>query len=180
MMKDSVFCLVNVLFCVTYWNIYINIVQIAKRHTSSVLAFNMQPWPNILPGLVFACWKQAQDLCVSLLFVQYRYIPICNTKQYIYKTKIMQITLYVIILVLITRYMQTSRKFLQLTRHFCTFVEIKTCLLRKSWKISPDRSKFHQICRVCLVTFGLSGICWYWEYMYVIRLFKWSAFNKPG
>ena len=28
-----------------------------------------------------------QDLCVSLLFAQYRYIPICNTKQYMYKTK---------------------------------------------------------------------------------------------
>ena len=53
---------------------------------------------------------------------------------------------------------QTSRKFLQLTRHFCTFAEIKTCLLRKSWNISPDRSKFHQICLVCLVTFGLSAL----------------------
>ena len=54
MMKDSVFCLINVLFCVTYW-IYMYIVQIAKRHTSSVLAFNMQLRPNILPDLVFAC-----------------------------------------------------------------------------------------------------------------------------
>ena len=41
---------------------------------------------HILPDLVFACWKQAEDLCVSLLFVLYRYIQICNTKQYIYKT----------------------------------------------------------------------------------------------
>ena len=91
MMKDSVFCLVNVLFCVIYWNIYIyiyiNMVQIAKRHTSPALAFNMQTRPNILPDLVFDCWKQAQDLCVYLLFVQYRYIPICNTKQYIYMYK---------------------------------------------------------------------------------------------
>ena len=72
MMKDSVFCLANVLFRVTYWNIhvYINIVQKAKRHTSPVLAFNMQTRPNILPDLVFACYKQEQDLCVSLLFVQ--------------------------------------------------------------------------------------------------------------
>ena len=57
MTKDSVFCLVNVLFCVTYWNIiyiYINIVQIAKRHTSPVLAFNIQTRLNILPDLVFA------------------------------------------------------------------------------------------------------------------------------
>ena len=97
MMKDSVFCLVNVLFCVTYWNIYINIVQIAKRRTSPAFAFNMQTRPNILFDLVFACWKQAQDLCVSLLFVQYRYILICNTKQYIYKTNYA--------LGLITRYM---------------------------------------------------------------------------
>ena len=47
----------------------------------------MQTPLNILPDVVFACWKQAQDLCDSLLFVQYTYdIPICNTKQYIYKT----------------------------------------------------------------------------------------------
>ena len=65
MMKDSVFCLVNVLFFVTYWNIYtcIYIVQIAKRHTSPVFAFNtmMQTRPNILPDLVFACLKPTQD-----------------------------------------------------------------------------------------------------------------------
>ena len=66
-------------------DIYRNVVQIEKRHTSPALAFNMKTWPNILPDLVLACWKQAQDLCVSLLFVQYTYIPICNTKQYIYK-----------------------------------------------------------------------------------------------
>ena len=36
---------------------------------------------------VFTCWKQTQDLWVPLLFVSYRYIPICHTKQYIYKTK---------------------------------------------------------------------------------------------
>ena len=58
MMKDSVFCLVTVLFVLhigIYKIIYINIVQIAERHTSSVLALNMQPRPNILPDLVFAC-----------------------------------------------------------------------------------------------------------------------------
>ena len=63
-----------------FLSVYINVVQIAKRHTSPVLAFNMQTRPNILPDLVFACWKQAQDLCVSLLFVKYTFIPICNTK----------------------------------------------------------------------------------------------------
>ena len=30
-------------------------VQIAKRHTSPALAFNMQTRPNILPDLVFDC-----------------------------------------------------------------------------------------------------------------------------
>ena len=79
--KCTVLC-----YILEYIHVYINIVQKAKRQTSPVLAFNMQTRPNILPDLVFACWKQAHDLCVSLLFVQYRYIPICNTKQYIYKT----------------------------------------------------------------------------------------------
>ena len=62
--------------------IYVNVLRIAKRPISPV----MQTRPNILPDLVFACSKHTQDLCVSLLFVQYTYIPICNTKQYIYKT----------------------------------------------------------------------------------------------
>ena len=44
-------------------------------------AFNMQiqdqvEWPNILPDLVFACWKQTQDLCVSLLFVQHKTVHV--------------------------------------------------------------------------------------------------------
>ena len=72
------------MYCfVLHIGIYINVVQIAKRHTSPVLAFNMQTRPNILPDMAYARWKQAQDLCVSLLFVKYTYIPICNTKQYI-------------------------------------------------------------------------------------------------
>ena len=72
------------MYCfVLHIGIYVtSIVHIAKRHTSPALAFNMQTRPNILTDLVFACWKQAQDLCVS----QYKYIPICNTKQCIYKT----------------------------------------------------------------------------------------------
>ena len=84
MTKDSVFCLVNVLFCVTYWNTIYKCCTNSKE--THMLAFNMQTRPNILPDLVFARWKQAQDLCVSLLFVKYTFIPICNTKQYIYKT----------------------------------------------------------------------------------------------
>ena len=47
-MMDSVFCLVYVLLHI---GIYKNIIQIAKRHTSPVLAFNMQARPNILPDL---------------------------------------------------------------------------------------------------------------------------------
>ena len=31
---------------------YINVVQIAKGHTSPVLAFDMQTRPNIIPDLV--------------------------------------------------------------------------------------------------------------------------------
>ena len=62
---------------------YSYIELIAKRSTTPVFAFNM----HILLDLVFAFWKQTQDLCVSLLFVRHSYIPICHTKQYIYKTK---------------------------------------------------------------------------------------------
>ena len=59
MMKESVVCLVNVLFCVTYLNIYLNcrywkniyIVQIAKRRISPVFAFNMR-LPNQVECLV--------------------------------------------------------------------------------------------------------------------------------
>ena len=66
---------------------YSYIVQIAKRRTSHVFAFNMQN-TGILPDLEFACWKQTHDLCVPLLFVQYIYIQICNTNhtEYICKT----------------------------------------------------------------------------------------------
>ena len=70
---------------------YIYIVQITKRRISHVLAFNMHLPDQVECLVVFACWNQAQDLCVSLLFVQYLYIYIAmsNTKQYhnIYQTK---------------------------------------------------------------------------------------------
>ena len=84
-MKDSVFCLVNVLFCVTYWSIYEYCTNSNETHTSC-FPFNMQTRTNIIPDLVFACWKQAHDLGVTVLFVQYKYIPVCNNKQCIYKT----------------------------------------------------------------------------------------------
>ena len=78
----------------------INIVQIAKRSIRPVLAFTMQTQPNILPDLVFACWKQAHDLCVSFLFVQYRSFQYVTQNS----TFTRQITLYFIIFVLITMY----------------------------------------------------------------------------
>ena len=59
---------------------YIYIVQRTKRRISPELAFNMQIPDQVECLVVFVCWTQAQDLCVSLLFVQYFiYIPICNT-----------------------------------------------------------------------------------------------------
>ena len=69
-----------------YISEYIYIVQIAKRRICPVLAFNMQIPDQVECLVVFTCWKQAHDLCVSLLF--HIYIPICNTKQYIYQTKL--------------------------------------------------------------------------------------------
>ena len=35
----------------------------------------------------FVCKKLTQEFCVFLLFVQYRYCPICNTNQHMYNTK---------------------------------------------------------------------------------------------
>ena len=49
---------------------YLFIVQIAKRHISPVFAFNVQIPDQLECLVVFACWKQTQDLYVSLLFVQ--------------------------------------------------------------------------------------------------------------
>ena len=60
---------------------YIYIVQIEKRRISSVFALNMQIPDHVECLVVFAFWKQTQDLCVSLLFVHYRYIF-----QYVKKT----------------------------------------------------------------------------------------------
>ena len=44
----------------------IYIVRIAKRRISPVLAFNMQIPDKVECLVVFACEKQAQDVCVSL------------------------------------------------------------------------------------------------------------------
>ena len=55
---------------------FIYILQIAKVRISPVLAFKLQIPDQVECLVVFACWKQVQDLCVSLLFVQYLYIYI--------------------------------------------------------------------------------------------------------
>ena len=84
-MKWSVFCLVTTVLCNLLENIYI--VQIAKRRTRPV-SFQHANTFNYSTLSVICTLKHIQDLCVSLLFAQYRYtyIAICNTKQYIYKT----------------------------------------------------------------------------------------------
>ena len=45
------------------------ILQIKKRRIGPVLAFNVQIPDQVECLVVFASWKQAQDLCVFLLFV---------------------------------------------------------------------------------------------------------------
>ena len=53
---------------------YMYMIQITKRRIGPVLAFNVQIPDQVECLTVFACWKQAQDFCVSLLFVQHLYI----------------------------------------------------------------------------------------------------------
>ena len=48
---------------------YICVVQIAKRRVSPVFAFNMQIPDQVECLVVSACWKQTQDLCVSLCYL---------------------------------------------------------------------------------------------------------------
>ena len=64
-----------------------------------VLAFNMQIPYQVECLVVFACWKQEQDLCVIVIFVQYLYIF-----QYVTQSSAFtrQNTMSFIILVLIT------------------------------------------------------------------------------
>ena len=88
MMKKSTFCLVNVLFFVTYWN-----KSISNKWQRGVqvlcLLLNMESktkHSTVFYLISYLHVESKHGLCVSLLFVQYRYIPICNTKKYIYKT----------------------------------------------------------------------------------------------
>ena len=50
---------------------YMYILQITKRRMGPVLAFNVKIPDQVECLAVFACWKQAQDLCVynTLSFV---------------------------------------------------------------------------------------------------------------
>ena len=78
------------------------ILQITKRRIGHVLAFNVQIPDQVKCLALFAYCKQAQDLCVSLLFRQHLYIF-----QYVIiqnSTFTRQNTLSFIILVLIIMY----------------------------------------------------------------------------
>ena len=77
---------------------YMYILQITKRRIGPALAFNVDIPSQVECLAVFACWKQAQDLCVSLLFVQNLYIFQYVTQN---STFTRQNTLSFIILVLI-------------------------------------------------------------------------------
>ena len=70
-----------------------------------VLAFNVDIPYQVECLAVFACWKQAQDLCVSLLFVQHLYIFQYVTQN---STFTRQTTLSFIILILIIMYTLVS------------------------------------------------------------------------
>ena len=87
--------------------IYRNVVQIEKRHTSPALAFNMKTWPNILPDLVLrylhveSKHRTYASLCYLYNIHMFQYVTQNSTfTRYI--------TLYFIILVLITRYTLVS------------------------------------------------------------------------
>ena len=81
------------------------ILQITKRRIGPVLAFNVQIPYQVECLAVFACWNQAQDMCVSLLFVQHLYI-IFQYVQNITFTR--QNTLSFVILILIIMYTLVS------------------------------------------------------------------------
>ena len=81
-------CKCTVLHCIFD---YSYIVQIAKRRTSPVFGFNMQ-MPDQVECLIVFCLLKANTGRASLLFAQFSSIPICNTKQYIYKTNYARLT----------------------------------------------------------------------------------------
>ena len=81
------------------------ILQITKRRICPVLAFNVQIPDQVKCFAVCACRKQAQDLHVSLLFVQHLYIFQYATQN---STFTKQNTLSFIILALIIMYALVS------------------------------------------------------------------------
>ena len=82
------------------------ILQITKRRIGPVLAFNVQIPDQVESLAVFAYWKQAQDLCVSLLFIQHLYVIFQYVTQNSTFTR--QNTLSFVILVLIIMYTLVS------------------------------------------------------------------------
>ena len=106
------------MYCLCYILEYIYIVHVAKRHTRPVFAFNMQIPDQVECLVVFACWKQTQDVCVSLLFVQYRYLFQYATQN---STCTRQNTLYFIILKLIPIYIHWFRKYMYVIRSFKSY-----------------------------------------------------------
>ena len=82
------------------------ILQITKRRQGPVLAFNVQIPDQVEFLAVSACWKQAQDLCVPMLFVQHLYIIFQYVTQN--STFTTQNTLSFVILVLIIMYTLVS------------------------------------------------------------------------
>ena len=105
MRKKRAFCKCTIL---CYILEYIYIVQIEKRHTRTVLAFNMQNTTkdsSVFYLIAYLHVERKQDLCVSLLFVQYRYTSICNTKK---STFTRQNTFYFTILEIVPMYTLVS------------------------------------------------------------------------
>ena len=86
MTKDSVFCLVNVLFCVTYWNIIYKCCTNSKETHKSCACFQYANTAKHSTWSSICTFKASTGPMRHLLFVKYTFIPICNTKQYIYKT----------------------------------------------------------------------------------------------
>ena len=87
MTKDSVFCLVNVLFCVTYWNIIYKCCTNSKETYKSCVCFQhaSKAKHSTRSGI---CTLKASTGPMRLFVIckKYIYSNICNTKQYIYKT----------------------------------------------------------------------------------------------
>ena len=112
---------------------YMYILQITMRRIGPVLALKLQIPDQVECCAVFACWKQAQDLCVSLLFVQHLYIFKYVTKN---STFTRQTTLSFIILVLIIMYTLVSGVHV-CNNSFC-ILSLTTRSLQVHWSHAND------------------------------------------